>query len=113
LLFVLREFVGLGLTRSAILAAEFAILNNFFWNDRWTFGDLAKEQRSRRKMLKRLLKFHLICLMGVILKILLLNGMFNGLGMNEYLANLVAIGVVTVWNFWINLKLNWRVTEVE
>jgi dolichol-phosphate mannosyltransferase len=113
LLYLLHTAWGFALTRSAIFAAEFAILNNFFWNDRWTFGDLAKQQRSPGKVLKRLLKFNLVCLMGVVLKVLLLNLLFNQLGVNAYLANLVAIAIVTVWNFWINLKLNWRVTEIK
>jgi len=111
LLYVFHTLWGFPLTRSAIFAAEFAILNNFFWNDRWTFGDIAQKQRSQA--FKRLLKFNLVCLMGLILKVLLLNILFNGLGMNAYLANLVAIAIVTVWNFWINLKLNWRVTEIK
>jgi dolichol-phosphate mannosyltransferase len=113
LLYLFHAIWGFALTRSAIFAAEFAILNNFFWNDRWTFRDLAKQQRSPSKVLKRLLKFNLICLMGVVLKVLLLNILFNGLGMNAYLANLIAIAIVTVWNFWINLKLNWRITETQ
>jgi dolichol-phosphate mannosyltransferase len=33
--------LALGLTRSKIIAAEVAIINNFLWNDHWTFGDLA------------------------------------------------------------------------
>lgn len=105
--------LGWGLTRSKVIAAEFAILNNFFWNDRWTFGDLARSQTGRNRRLKRLLKFNIICLMGLILNVLLLNLFFNGFGMNRYLANLLAIAAVTVWNFWINLKLNWRVTQVK
>jgi dolichol-phosphate mannosyltransferase len=113
LLYLLHTVWGFALTRSAIFAAEFAILNNFFWNDRWTFRDLAKQQRSPGKVLKRLLKFNLVCLMGVVLKVLLLNLLFNQLGINAYVANLVAIAIVTVWNFWINLKLNWRVTELK
>lgn len=113
LLYIFHTEWGFALTRSAIVAAEFAILNNFFWNDRWTFADVARQQRSLGKAFKRLLKFNLVCLMGVVLKVLLLNILFNGLGMDAYLANLVAIAIVTVWNFWINLKLNWRVTEIK
>jgi dolichol-phosphate mannosyltransferase len=30
-----------------------------------------------------------------------------------YLANLLAIALVTLWNFWLNLKLSWRVTQVD
>lgn len=112
-LYLLYDVVGLGLTRSAILAAELAIINNFFWNDLWTFGDLSKQQRQRRKVLKRLVKFNIICLMGLVLKVLLLNALFNGLHLNTYLANFLAIIAVTIWNFWINFKLSWRVTETK
>jgi dolichol-phosphate mannosyltransferase len=112
-LYLLYDVLGLGLTRSAILAAELAIINNFFWNDLWTFGDLSKHQRQWRKVLKRLLKFNIICLMGLVLKVLLLNALFNGLHLNAYLANFLAIIAVTIWNFWINFKLSWRVTETK
>jgi dolichol-phosphate mannosyltransferase len=101
-----------GITRSKIIAAEVAILNNFFWNDFWTFRDISSHQQGWSKRFKRLLKFNLICLMGVILNVLILNLLFNVFGINRYLANLIAIAIVTFWNFWINLKLNWRVTQV-
>ncbi|MBW4474120.1 MAG: glycosyltransferase [Stenomitos rutilans HA7619-LM2] len=113
LLYLLHGTLGFGLTRSAIVAAELAIINNFVWNDRWTFGDLAQQQQKRHQVLKRFVKFNLICLMGLILKILILNLLFNGLHLNAYLANLLAIIAVTLWNFWINLKLSWRVTQVK
>jgi dolichol-phosphate mannosyltransferase len=103
--------LGWGLTRSKIIAAELAIINNFIWNDRWTFGDLSARQRGWNKRWKRFLKFNLICLAGLILNVLLLNLLFNGLGINRYLANFIAIAIVTVWNFWVNLKLSWRVTK--
>ncbi|MDX2229340.1 MAG: glycosyltransferase [Leptolyngbyaceae cyanobacterium bins.349] len=112
-LYLLFEVLGMGLTRSAILAAELAIINNFFWNDVWTFGDIARQQRGWQPTLKRFFKFNLICLMGLILKVLLLNLLFNGLHLNAYLANFIAIAIVTFWNFWINLKLSWRVTQVK
>jgi dolichol-phosphate mannosyltransferase len=113
MLYLLYQVLDFPLTRSAILAAELAILNNFFWNDRWTFGDIAKHQGQWKQVVKRLTKFNLICLAGLILKILLLNVLFNGLGLNAYVANFLAIAAVTLWNFWINLKLSWRVTQVK
>lgn len=111
--YLLRTVLGLGLTRSAMLSAEVAIVNNFLWNDFWTFGDIARKQPGKAQRLKRLLKFNAICLMGLILNVLLVNLLFNVFGVNEYLAKLLAIGAVTLWNFWINLKLSWRVTEVK
>lgn len=100
--------LGWGLTRSKVVAAEVAILNNFVWNDRWTFGDLARDDRGVRAWLRRLAKFNLICLLGLAINVVVLNVLFNLLGMNRYLANLVAIGVATSWNFGMNLGLNWR-----
>lgn len=105
--------LGWGLTRSKAIAAEVAIINNFLWNDVWTFSDISQRQRGWRKRLKRFIKFNIICLAGLVLNVLLLNVLFNGLGINRYLANLVAIALVTFWNFWINLKLGWRVTETD
>lgn len=109
--YVLREIVKLGLTRSTVLSSEVAIINNFLWNDLWTFDDISSRQKGWRKRLKRLLKFNLVCLSGVVLNALLVNLLFNLFGMNEYLAKLIAIAAVTFWNFWFNLKLSWRVTD--
>ena len=88
-----------------------AIINNFLWNDLWTFGDIASQQRGWRKRIKRLLKFNIVCLSGLVLNVLLVNLLFNVLGVNEYIAKLMAIAAVTLWNFWFNLKLSWRVTD--
>ena len=111
--YVLREMLGLALTRSAILSSEVAIINNFLWNDLWTFSDISSRQRGWRKRVKRLLKFNIVCLSGLVLNVLLVNLLFNVLGVNEYIAKLIAIAAVTFWNFWFNLKLSWRVTDAS
>lgn len=111
--YLLREGLALGLTRSAIISAEIAILNNFLWNDLWTFGDISRQQKGLKKQIKRFLKFNIICLAGLILNVLIVNLLYNVFDWNEYIAKLIAIAIVTIWNFWFNLKLSWRVTEVE
>ncbi len=115
LLFLLSDptMLGWGLTRSKLIASEMAILNNFMWNDTWTFRDLSSHQRGLKARLRRLGKFQLICLAGVAINATLLNLQFNLLGMNRYVANAVAIAAVTGWNFWLNLKLSWRIAEPE
>jgi dolichol-phosphate mannosyltransferase len=115
LLFLLSDpsMLGWGLTRSKLIAAEMAILNNFLWNDLWTFRDVSAHQRGLKARLRRLGKFQLICLAGVALNTILLNLQFNLLGMNRYLANAIAIAAVTGWNFWLNLKLSWRIAEPD
>jgi dolichol-phosphate mannosyltransferase len=114
LLFLLSDPTMLAwpLTRSKIIASELAIINNFLWNDLWTFGDITRRQPSKRQQLKRFIKFNLICLAGLVLNVILLNLFFNVFGLNRYLANFCAIAIVTFWNFWVNLKLSWRVTEI-
>jgi len=105
--------LALPLTRSKILAGEIAIFNNFLWNDAWTFADVSMQQQEWRQRLKRFFKFNIICLAGLVLNVLLLNLVYNFLIANRYIANLIAIAIATIWNFWVNLKLSWRVTEVK
>ncbi|KAB8320944.1 glycosyltransferase [Tolypothrix campylonemoides VB511288] len=105
--------LALPLTRSKIIAGEVAIVNNFLWNDMWTFADVSSQQQQWRQRLKRFLKFNMICLAGLVLNVLVLNLVFNFVIPNRYIANLIAIAVATVWNFWVNLKLSWRVTQVK
>jgi dolichol-phosphate mannosyltransferase len=105
--------LGWGLRRSKAIAAQVAIINNFLWNDRFTFGDLARLQPGMSARLRRFLKFNFICLSGLVLNILTLNFLFNVLGVNRYIANFIAIALVTLWNLWVNLKLGWRVAQVK
>jgi len=115
LLFLLSDpsMLGWGLTRSKLIAAEMAIINNFLWNDAWTFKDISGQQSGLKHRLQRFGKFQLICLGGLVLNTILLNLQFNLLGINRYLANAIAIGVVTGWNFWLNFKLSWRAADPE
>jgi dolichol-phosphate mannosyltransferase len=74
---------------------------------------MSSQQRGWRKRFKRFAKFNIVCLVGLVLNVLLLNILYNTLGVHYQLANLIAIALVTFWNFWINLKLSWRVTESD
>jgi dolichol-phosphate mannosyltransferase len=76
------------------------------------FGILL-QQFGRRKLIKRFVKFNLICLVGIGLNLIILNLLYNYFGVNKYIANLIAIAIVTIWNFWFNLKLSWRVTQTK
>ncbi len=131
---LLRKGLELGLTRSNIISAEVAIINNFLWNDLWTFRDISSRQPGKRQRLKRFIKFNFVCLAGLTLQTLLVNiffaifqrlqldetianltanGFLIGVLASDILAKLIAIVIVTFWNFWLNSKLSWRVTEIE
>ncbi len=111
--YLLRNLLNFDLLPSGAISAEVAIINNFIWNDLWTFGDISRRQLGKRQRLKRFLKFNLICLFGVFLNLSILSILAKIFGINEYIAKTIAIAFVTVWNFWINLKLSWRVTDVQ
>lgn len=49
ILYLLHTTLGLPLTRSKLVAAEIAIVNNFVWNDACTFADVSLRQRGGRR----------------------------------------------------------------
>jgi len=100
-----------GLTRSKIIAAELALISNFLMNDAWTFSARIDTQRGLPAKFHRFLKFNAICGVGLLLNVAILNILFNLFGMNRYLANAVAILLVTLWNYTLNSKFGWRTTE--
>lgn len=114
LLYLLSDphMLNLGLSRSKIIAAESAILTNFILNDLWTFRVESAGHGGFRARIRRFLGFNAICGAGLLLNLVLLNLMFNLLHINRYVANLLAIVIVTGWNYWLNTKLNWAPLQV-
>jgi len=104
--------LGWGVTGSKIIAAELALINNFIWNDIWTFGDISKKQPGAKQWFTRLFKFNIICLVGLVINVAVLSFLFKRVGMNRYIANLIAIGVATFWNFLVNAKFSWKESKI-
>jgi dolichol-phosphate mannosyltransferase len=100
-----RQLVSVSLAKA--LAAETALINNFLWNDRWTFRDRKRAGERAATRLKRLLKFNAICGLGIGFSVLLINLFYGRFGWNLYLSNFLAIFLVTVWNFGMNARFNW------
>jgi dolichol-phosphate mannosyltransferase len=111
LLFLLSDPRALGwnLTLGKLVAAEVAILNNFLWNDRFTFRDAAQKAPRAAERLGRLMRFNAICGAGLALHIVLLHLQIELLGLDRYLANAAAIVLVAAWNYLLSVKLGWRV----
>ncbi len=108
-LFVLADPCTLhwNLSASKALAAEIAIFNNFFWNERWTFREIVATNTSWHGRTTRFVRFNLICLAGICISVLLLNIQTRLFQMNMYVGNLVAILIVSLWNFGMNFKFSW------
>src|SRR5437762_14083722 len=65
--------LGWNLSLSKAIAAEVAIINNFVWNDVWTFRGLAGSGNIQPERLGRFGRFNLICVAGIGLSVVLLN----------------------------------------
>lgn len=89
---------------SGIAAIELSLLNNFFWNDRWTFSnnDHAKSFTSR------LGNYHVISLSGAVLNIMFLYVFTSILGFYYLLSNIMAICCVFILNYFVNTHITWK-----
>lgn len=99
-LFILFQLVHLPLVVASALSTELVIVNNFYWNDRWTFG---REQLS----LRRFAQFNLVSLAGLVIATSTLWGLVRSLGVYYLVANLLGITVATAWNFAANSFWTW------
>jgi dolichol-phosphate mannosyltransferase len=114
-LFVLSDprMLGINLSIGKVVAAEIALISNFIWNELWTFGDISAAQGQWRARFRRLVKFNLICIAGIGLSIVILNVQVRLIAMNIYVGNLIAILIVSVWNFGMNFKFGWKSSRAD
>ena len=75
-----------------------AATNNYIWNRWWTF------QSDNANIPIEYGKFLVISVIGLGLNNLVIYLLHEKLKWNFYLAKLVAVGVVTVWNFTMNYR---------
>ena len=113
MLFLLADprCLGLGVTLSKVIAAETALANNFLWNELWTFRPEAGQPVSHQGWPRRFLLFNLICGIGIALAVLLLHVFHTMLGLNLYTANGITIVLVSLWNYVLNSRVNWKFVD--
>ena len=99
--------LGLPLLWSASAAWQIAVINNFAWNEAWTFADRVGGATGAKGRAGRFLKFELICLVGLAISLVVLHFCTDRLHIHYLIANLIAIGISTAWNFLVNLRFNW------
>ncbi|MDR0413492.1 MAG: GtrA family protein [Dysgonamonadaceae bacterium] len=73
-----------------------AALSNYLWNRIWTFGS------HNEHITAEFLSFFLISLLGLGLNNFVLWVVSDRLKQNFYFSKVLAIGIVTVWNFGMN-----------
>ncbi len=106
ILFFLTEYIGLFYLASSVFAVESAIISNFLLNENWTFGDRGRS--GVKNLLKRFSKFNLISLAGMAINLVVLAFMTEVVGIYYLLSNLIAIGVVFLWNYTANINWTWK-----
>ena len=73
-----------------------AATNNYIWNRIWTF------QSQGTEIMREYSSFFIISLVGLGINNAVIYLLHDRLKLNFYLAKILAIGVVTLWNFGMN-----------
>ncbi len=103
-LVALSELWQLNLLVATALAVETAILHNFVWHERWTWGDRFSRPRDGRW--RRLARFNLVSGTVSITGNVLFTGLYaTSLGLHYVAANVLAIASVSLVNFVANDRL--------
>ena len=111
-LWFFKEIIGLYYMIASILSIELSILNNFIWNDLWTWGDRAKS--GGWGYFRRLLKYNLSASVAAIIgNLVVLVSLKEYFGWNYLLANLAGIGVGIVINYVVNDLWTFHETKRE
>ena len=98
-LWLLHDELNLPLEPSAVAAVALAIVNNFMWNNFWTFGATGVRPR-------RVAQFAVISLVGMAINVGILKALVY-LGVHYLPADLAGILVATGWNFFANARWTW------
>ena len=107
ILITLVEFVGINRLIAVALANEIAILNNFFFNNLWTFRDAGRNIPFPQ----RAVRYNLLGLGGLLVSVTVLAALSYGLGMQYLLANAFAIGCAMTWNYLSNARWTWSLNS--
>lgn len=93
--YCLVKYLALWYIFSAVVSFFVAVTSNYFLNKQWTFANLVKASY---------LKFVFISLSGLVFNIIILFLLVEYLKMNYFFAQLIAIGIAALWNFYNSQK---------
>jgi dolichol-phosphate mannosyltransferase len=105
ILYFLVEFSYLDKALASPLAIEFSILNNFIWNDRWTFGTVKDRKVSSRW--HRLAAFNLVSVGGGAINYGIFLILTGWVSIYYLIAQLIGILAAFAWNFLVNRRYTW------
>lgn len=106
LLWLLTEYAGLPYLLSATISVETSIITNFLLNNFFTFK--GRSEPGTKPFFQRLLKFNLVSLIGLGINLGLLSLFTEVFGVYYLVSNIIAIIIVTMWNYLLNTWWTWR-----
>jgi len=106
-LYILSEYFGIFYLISSLVAIELSIINNFIWNDFWTFGH-EKDQKISM-VTTRFLSYHIVSIGGIVINVGVLVFLTEVLGIYYLISNLLGIFIAFSWNFLVNRMTTWRI----
>lgn len=105
ILFLLVEYAHVNVKLASPIAIEIAILNNFLWNDLWTFA--AEKDRRFSSRWHRLAAFNMVSFGGAAINYVILLALTGWFAMYYMAAQLIGILVAFIWNFMINRRFTY------
>ena len=99
---LLKEKIGVNKYIANSTGFILAATSNYIWNRFWTF------QSENEHITSEYLTFIIISLAGLVINNLLLYFFTDKMKFNFYFSKLIAIGVVTLWNFIMNFLITFK-----
>jgi len=105
ILYLLVEFAFVNKDLASPIAIEISILNNFIWNDSWTFR--SDENRKYSSRWHRLVAFNVVSAGGAVINYGIFLGLTAWFGVYYLAAQFIGILLGFIWNFMVNRRVTW------
>jgi len=102
----LTRYAGIYYLVASVIAIEISILNNFVWNDLFTFRSMPVSQG--RSLAGRIGLFHVVSAGGAVINWLVLLLLTQFAGVYDLISNLAGILAGFVWNYLVNRNVTWK-----
>ena len=98
------------------IAIEVSIISNFFMNHLYTFRAAITSPKLQRRdrfgaMMLKLARYNVVALGGAAISFLTFAFLYRMLGFHYILADMLAIVVAMSWNYWMSVRVVWRVVD--
>lgn len=111
ILYYAKEYLFVPIPIASLIAIQLAIFNNFIWNHRFTWTD--REMKGFHAIRMGLLKFTMVSWIAGALNWIILLLLTHYAGLYYILANLIAILIASILNYFLNDLWTFRVRNIN